>query len=108
MARTADRITARERARAARTALDAARERRDTQIEEAAAQFFEASDEIDEVRRSLDALDERRRDAVAALVGLKEPPARIVALLGIDSAEYRRLSPGRTTRATPPEAAPAP
>lgn len=95
--RTTTRTSARERARARRLELDAARARRDEQLEEAAAQFYDAVDECETLAAQIEQAEQSKSSAIQALLDLDEKPDRIMALLDIDAAELRRLRP-RTSR----------
>ncbi|MCK6210549.1 hypothetical protein KZX45_08335 [Georgenia sp. EYE_87] len=91
MARTNRQIDARERARSARLRLDAERDKRDRLIEEAAAKYYTAGDERDELATKLQALDERMDATVQDLLNLGETPSRVAVLLGIEAREVRRI-----------------
>ena len=89
--RTSTKKTSRERARARRAELDAARAERDAAIEAAAASFFDADDFRAELAERIRRIYTECAAAVATLVELKEPNSRIAALLDITAAEVRRL-----------------
>lgn len=84
-------VGARERARLARHRVDAERMRRDHEIEESVAGFFQTDErraallaQVEETERSL---GEHIRD----LVALKQSRARIATMLDIDTKEVGRL-----------------
>lgn len=89
--RTAETTSARDRARARRLELDAERAKRDELIEEAAAMYFEAADEREELLAQIEDADDRRAAAFQRLTELGESPARITALLEIDTKEIKAL-----------------
>lgn len=91
MVRTSSKVDSRERARQARLKIDAERDQRDQQIEDAAARYFTAHDERSELLRQLEAVDDRLRATVGELLDLGESPARVAGLLGIEAKEVRRL-----------------
>ena len=91
MVRTSSKVDARERARQARLKIDAERDRRDQEIEEAAARYFTAHDERSDLLLQLEAVEDRLRAMVGELLDLGESPARVAALLGIEAKGVRRL-----------------
>lgn len=84
MATNRAKVAARERARRRRLELDAERARRDGQIEEAGAEFFQAQ----ETHRAAAAL---MSSAVTTLEALGESSQRIQLLLEISAADLRRV-----------------
>lgn len=88
---TGSKITARERARAARLRIDAEREARDRAIEEAAAGFFESSDRRDALAAELTAVERDMGERLDALAELGENAKRIGELLELPAPEQRRL-----------------
>lgn len=87
----AGKVSARERARAAKAVLDAERAERERKIEDAATSFYAAVDERDEAQAQSNAAEERMGQAVADLTELGEPGDRIATLCGIEASEVRRL-----------------
>lgn len=88
---------ARERARERRLKLDAERARRDEQIEEAAAEFFEAEDRREELLRQIADVERAMGDAVVKLSGLGESAQRVRTLLDTDARTVRRLQRAAAT-----------
>lgn len=86
-----ERVSARERARAARLRVDAERTRRDRAVEDAASAFFVAWDERATAER-------KAGDAVAQLRLIGLGPRQITALLELPMSEVRRLCPDTTTQ----------
>ncbi|MCL3862983.1 hypothetical protein [Actinotalea sp. K2] len=89
--RTSSLMQARERARASRLKVHAERERRDHLIEEAAASYFAAESDRDELREKIAAVERSMASSVLALRALGEATSTISQLLGIDAREVRRL-----------------
>lgn len=95
---TRRKISARDRARAARARADAARVQRDQQVEAAAAAFFAASDERDQLFADIAELTGKVQ-SVEAVMGarvidlseLGEKAAYQRELFGIDEIERKRL-----------------
>lgn len=103
--RTADRSSARERARQRRIELDKERQLRDEQIESAVADFYTAADQNEELRVQIEANERAMGEAIQNLVDLDEKPQRAQALLQIDAAEWKRLKPAPARRSASPVAA---
>jgi len=99
MARTSTtKVTARERARAAKAVLDAERRDHEKAVEDATTTYYEAQDARDTAMAALEDADTARGAAVQSLLDLGEPPARIAVLVGLSVAEVRKLR--RTTTTT--------
>ncbi len=98
MARTSTtKVTARERARAAKAVLDAECRDHEKSVEDATTTYYEAQDARDTAIAALEEADTARGAAVQSLLDLGEPPARIAVLVGLSVAEVRKLR--RTTTA---------
>lgn len=96
MARTSTtKVTARERARAAKAVLDAERRDHEKSVEDATTTYYEAQDARDAAMAALEDADTARGAAVQTLLDLGEPPARVAVLVGLSVAEVRKLR--RTT-----------
>ncbi len=114
MARTSTtKVTARERARAAKAVLDAERRDHEKAVEDTTT-YYEAEDARDTAITALEAADTARGVAVQALLDLGEPPARVAVLVGLTAAEVRKLKRSTTaedttqnSEATDPSASPA-
>ncbi len=92
MARTSTtKVTARERARAAKAVLDAERHDHEKAVEDATTTYYEAQDARDAAATALKDADTARGSAVQALLDLGEPPARVAALVGLTTTEVRKL-----------------
>ena len=92
MARTSTtKVTARERARAAKAVLDAERRDHEKAVEDATTTYYEAQDARDAAMAALEAADTARSVAVQSLLDLGEPPARVAVLVGLSAAEVRKL-----------------
>ncbi len=92
MARTSTtKVTARERARAAKAVLDAERRDHDKAVEDATTTYYEAQDARDTAITTLEAADTARSAAVQTLLDLGEPPARVAVLVGLTTTEVRKL-----------------
>lgn len=92
MARTSTtKISARERARAAKAKLDA--EERDHQklVEDAVVSYYEGEDARDAAHEALAAAETARAAAVNTLSELGESVTRIASLTGLDATEVRKL-----------------
>jgi DNA-directed RNA polymerase specialized sigma24 family protein len=92
MARTSTtKISARERARAAKARLDA--EERDHQklVEDAVVSYYEGEDARDAAHEALAAAETGRAAAVNAISELGESVTRIASLTGLDASEVRKL-----------------
>lgn len=106
--RTAKTSAARERARRRRLELDADRARRDEQIEDAAARFYESAEAAAALREQIARVEQEMSAAIGDLLDLKEPAGRIRGLLELDAGEFARLRPTRTpVRPRPSSPAPA-
>ncbi len=92
MARTSTtKVTARERARAAKAVLDAERRDHEKAVEDATTTYYEAQDDCDTAITALEAADTARGVAVQSLLDLGEPPAHVAVLVGLSAAEVRKL-----------------
>jgi len=92
MARTSTtKVTARERARAAKAVLDAERRDHEKAVEDATTTYYEAEDARDAAMAALEDADTARGAAVQSLLDLGEPPARVAVLVGLTAAEVRKL-----------------
>lgn len=92
MARTSTtKVTARERARAAKAVLDAERRDHEKSVEDATTTYYEAEDARDAAMAALENADTARGAAVQSLLDLGEPPARVAVLVGLTAAEVRKL-----------------
>ena len=89
--RTNAQLEARERARKVRLALDAERIARDEQIDTATADYLLLADERAALLASVTEVEDRMTAPVEQLVNLGEPPRRIVALLGLDGEDAKRV-----------------
>lgn len=100
MARTSTtKVTARERARAAKAVLDAERRDHEKAVEDATTTYYEAQDARDTAIAALEEADTARGAAVQSLLDLGEPPARVAVLVGLSVAEVRKLRRTTTTTA---------
>lgn len=90
MVSTTKRVDARERARQARLRIDAEREQRDREIEEAATEYFRADDERTKIADQLNAAQTKVDIAIRGLLDLGESPRRVADLLELDAAAVRR------------------
>lgn len=90
-------ISARERARAAKARLDA--EERDHQklVEDAVVSYYEGDDARDAAHEALAAAETARAAAVNTLAELGESVTRIASLTGLDTTEVRKLKRTATT-----------
>ena len=100
MVSTSKKQAARDRARQARLRLDAERAERDQKIEEAAAAFFTAVDEREELMVKVRDLEESMNAAIVTLRSLGESQTRIADLLGIDRRRVRQAGSADSIRAT--------
>ncbi len=92
MARTSTtKVTARERARAAKAVLDAERRDHEKAVEDATTTYYEAEDARGAAIAALEDADTARGAAVQSLLDLGEPPARVAVLVGLTAAEVRKL-----------------
>jgi len=92
MARTSTtKVTARERARAAKAVLDAERRDHEKAVEDATTTYYEAQDARDAAITALEDADTARGVAVQSLLDRGEPPARVAVLVGLTAAEVRKL-----------------
>jgi len=92
-------VTARERARAAKAVLDAERRDHEKSVENATTTYYEAQDARDTAIAALEDADTARGAAVQSLLDLGEPPARVAVLVGLSVAEVRKLRRTTTTTA---------
>jgi len=92
-------VTARERARAAKAVLDAERRDHEKAVEDATTTYYEAQDARDTAIAALEEADTARGAAVQSLLDLGEPPARVAVLVGLSVAEVRKLRRTTTTTA---------
>jgi len=90
-------VTARERARAAKAVLDAERRDHEKSVEDATTTYYEAQDARDTAMAALEDADTARGAAVQTLLDLREPPARVAVLVGLSVAEVRKLRRTTTT-----------
>lgn len=120
MARTSTtKVTARERARAAKAVLDTERRDHEKAVEDATTTYYEAQDARDAAMAALEDADTARGVAVQALLELGEPPARVAVLVGLSAAEVRKLkrtaaaaedsnkNPGQEVEAADPSTVPS-
>ncbi len=94
MAKRASGSAARDRARAAKAALDAKRAERDRQIEDATTRYYQADETLGEAREAMERAEAARIEALVGLLDLGESAANIEALTGCTSADVsaaRRL-----------------
>lgn len=84
-------VSARERARSAKAALDTERAERERKIEDAATSYYVATDERDQAQAEVDGAEQRMAKAVTGLSELGEPVERIATLCGLDAGEVRRM-----------------
>ncbi len=89
--KTASKVSARERARAAKARLDAQRAEREKRIEDAATVFYEATDRRDVALAEVTVQENAMAQAVMALQADGETVERIAELCGTSPAEIRRL-----------------
>jgi len=100
MARTSTtKVTARERARAAKAVLDAERRDHEKSVEDATTTYYEAEDARDAAVTALEDADTARGAAVQALLDLGEPPTRVAVLVGLTATEVRKLKRKRSAAA---------
>ncbi len=120
MARTSTtKVTARERARAAKAVLDAERRDHEKAVEDATTTYYEAQDAHDAAAAALEDADTARGAAVQSLLDLGEPPAHVAVLVGLTTTEVRKLkrtaaaaedsnkNPGQEAEAADPSTGPA-
>lgn len=88
---SASKTAARARARQQRIVLDAERARRDEAIEEAASQFFQFSDQRDQLREQIAELETQMAAPISQLAELGEPQRRIAQLLDLTVEEVKQL-----------------
>jgi phage terminase small subunit len=99
MARTSTtKISARERARAAKAKLDAEERDHRKLVEDAVVIYYESEDARDAAHEALAAAETARAAAVNTLSDLGESVARIASLTGLDPSEVRKL---KRTASTP-------
>lgn len=96
MARTTTtKLSARDRARAAKAKLDAAGRDHHKLVEDAVTGFYEADDAREAALAAIAAADAARGAAITTLSGLNESVTRIASLTCLDPSEVRKLK--RTT-----------
>ncbi len=101
MARSgAGKVSARERARAAKAKLDAEQRDHEKLVEDAVTAYYDAEDKRAAAAAALAAADTARAAAVKTLTDLNEPPKRIAALVGLSPVEIRKLRRTTTTTTT--------
>ena len=94
-------ISARERARAAKAALDAAERDHHKLVEDAVVTYYESEDAKEAATDALAAAETAQAGAVNALSELGQSVPRIASLTGLDASEVRRLKrTASTTEAT--------
>jgi hypothetical protein len=92
MARTSTtKISARERARAAKAALDASERDHHKLVEDAVVAYYESEDAKEAAIDALAAAETARASTVNALSELGESVPRIASLTGLDASEVRKL-----------------
>lgn len=84
-------MAARQRAKQQRILLDAERERRDAEREQAAAGYFELSDKRDLLREKIADVEVEMSLHVRTLLGLGEKLGRVAIFLDTSAEEVRRL-----------------
>lgn len=84
-------VSARERARAAKAKLDAQQRDHEKLVEDAVTAYYDADDQRTAALAALTAADDGRAAAVTTLVELNEAPQRIAALVGLSTTEIRKL-----------------
>ena len=99
-------VTARERARLAKATLDAERATREKRIEDAATEFYAASDQRESALVKVSEAESAMSTAIASLVTQDETVERIAALCGIQASEVRRLRKRGTDTASAASAKP--
>lgn len=87
----ASKTAARARARQQRILLDAERALRDEAIEEAASQFFQFSDQRDQLREQITELETQMAAPISQLIELGEPQRRVAQLLDLTVEEVKQL-----------------
>lgn len=108
MARTSTtKLSARERARAAKAKLDADDRDHQKLIEDAVIAYYEAEDARQAAVDALASAETTRATAVHTLSALNESVTRIAGLTGLDTSEVRKLkrtepNPRKTTTAPAP------
>ncbi len=102
---TTTKLSARDRARAAKAKLDAADRDHQKRVEDAVITFYEADDARDAATEAMAAADTARAAAITTLSELKESITRIASLTGLDPSEVRKLK--RTTPSPDTDADPA-
>ncbi len=93
-------VTARARARAAKSKLDAQQRDHEKLVEDAVTAYYDADDQRTAALAALTASDDGRAAAVTTLVELNESPQRIAALVGLSTTKIRKLrrTPTVTTK----------
>ncbi len=99
---TTTKLSARDRARAAKATLDAAERDHQKRVEDAVVGFYEADDAREAATDAVAAAETARAAAITTLSELKESITRIASLTGLDPSEVRKLkrtAPGPDTDA---------
>ncbi len=92
MARTSTtRLSARERARAAKAKLDADERDHQKLVEDGVIAYYEAEDAREAAVDAMEAAETARAAAVNTLSELNESVTRIASLTGLDASEVRKL-----------------
>lgn len=88
---TTSKIDARKRAREGKAKADAARLAQDKKIEDAATEFYVASDKLEELREQIAGAEAALSDQVVKLFDLGETAERVADLTGMSAAEVRAI-----------------
>ncbi len=98
MARTSTtKLSARERARAAKAKLDADERDHQKLVEDGVIAYYEAEDALESAADAATAAEVARAAAVNTLVELNESVSRIASLTGLDASEVRKLKRAAAT-----------
>ena len=100
---TATKIDARRRAREAKAKAGAVRVKQDKKIEDAATEFYIASDKLDELRTQIAAAEAAMSGHVKTLFDLGESVARVAELTGLNVTEVRAIRRRKQTQKKEPE-----
>lgn len=91
MARTQDKMRARDRVRSRRAKLDEERARQAKMVDDAAVAYYEAQDALAAAERAVADANDGMARAVATMVSLGQTNAVIAALCDLSEAEVRVL-----------------
>lgn len=92
MARTSTtKLSARDRARAAKARLDADQHDHQKLVEDGVIAYYEAEDAVEAATEAMTVAEVARAAAVSTLLELNESVSRIASLTGLDASEVRKL-----------------